>query len=196
MLTRQGSIVTVPSGADPISVADAKVHLRIEQADTDQDGFVAQLCAAAHRKVENELDYPILRQTRQTHLRGFPEAEIDLGGGNDFQVASVDYYDADGVQQTLATSAYILDAVSKPAKLYPAPNTLWPATQDRPGAVIVEWQSGWAAPGDVPPDLLHAMRLLIGHWDQNREAVVIGSISTDVQFTFDALIWPFRIYHM
>lgn len=42
--------------------------------------------------------------------------------------------------------------------------------------------------GCVPPDVLAAMRLLIGHWERNREAVVTGEIPSTVQFAVEALL--------
>ncbi len=190
---RQGTITTVRPAGHPVSVADAKRQLRIEDADTDQDESLAALCAAAHRSIENQLGYPILRQTRQTHLFGFPCGVIWLGAGDALGVASVKYYDSDGGEQTLAATVYIVDAVSRPATLHLAPAKSWPATQERPGSVVIEWTAGWALASDVPEDLIHAMKLLIGHWDQNREAVVIGVVSTEVQMSIDWLLQAHRI---
>lgn len=190
---RQGTIVTVPPDGHPISLAQAKRQLRIEPDDADQDEHLSDLCAAAHRAVENMLGYPILRQTRQTHLRGFPCGAIWLGGGDNLTVSQVRYIDTSGTQQVLAGSEYIVDAISSPAAIHAAPWKSWPATLERPGAVEIDWQAGWANASAVPDDLIHAMRLLIGHWDQNREAVVIGTISTAVQLTVDALLEQYRV---
>lgn len=45
-------------------------------------------------------------------------------------------------------------------------------------------------------DLTTAMLLLIGHWYANREAVVIGSITSDVPMAVDALISPYRHFQI
>ncbi|MBY5942774.1 head-tail connector protein [Halomonas sp. DP5N14-9] len=39
-----------------------------------------------------------------------------------------------------------------------------------------------------------AMLLLIGHWYENREAVVVGTITSEVPMAVEALIQPYRIY--
>jgi len=189
---RQGTIVTVKPDGHPLSVFEAKRQLRLEPEDTDQDDHVADLCAAAHRKVERELGYPILRQTRQTHLSGFPCGPVWLGGGDSLVVQSITYRDTANAAQPLDPADYAVDAVSRPAQVYPAPLKSWPSTTCTPGAVIIEWQAGWENPSDVPEDLIHAMKLLVGHWDQNREAVVVGSISTEVQIALDDLLAQFR----
>lgn len=190
---RQGTIIKTPPTGHPLSLADAKMQLRIEPEDTDLDAHVLQLCAAAHRKIERELGYPILVQVRETHLFGFPCGPIWLGGGNSPTILSIKYRDPADALQTLASSAYSLDAVSRVAQVYPAPSAAWPSTLCIPSAVVIEWRAGWATPADVPEDLIHAMKLLVGHWDQNREAVVIGTISSEVQIALDDLLFQFRV---
>lgn len=190
---RQGTIVTVRPQGHPLSVFEAKRQLRIEAADTDQDDHIASLCASAHAHIERELGYPILRQTRETHLSHFPCGPIWLGSGDNLTVTELRYADTAGAVQVLAPSAYAVDAVSRIAKVYPSPNTRWPSTSAIPSAVVVTWTAGWATPLDVPEDLLHAMKLLVGHWDMNREAVVVGSINSDLKLALDDLLSPFRL---
>ncbi|WOF43775.1 head-tail connector protein [Sphingopyxis indica] len=190
---RQGTIVTVAPVGEPLTLEAAKRQLRIEPEDVDQDAHIGTLIAAARQKVENELGIPILRQTRQTHLFSFPCGAIWLGGGEAIDVQSIKYYDAAGVQQTMLTTDYVVDAVSRPATVMPAPSRAWPSTLCRAGSVQVEWQGGWATAADVPADLVHAMKLLVAHWDQNREAVNVGAVSAEVEQTFTALIDPYRI---
>lgn len=38
-------------------------------------------------------------------------------------------------------------------------------------------------------DVEHAILLLVGHWYANREAVVIGTIASDVPLAVDRLLW-------
>ncbi|MDI5890608.1 head-tail connector protein [Halomonas rhizosphaerae] len=45
-------------------------------------------------------------------------------------------------------------------------------------------------------DLTTAMLLLIGHWFENREAVVIGSSPAELPMAVEALISPYRHYQI
>ncbi|MCP5385951.1 MAG: phage head-tail connector protein [Novosphingobium sp.] len=190
---RQGTIVTVKPDGHPLSVFEAKRQLRIEPEDTDQDDHIADLCAAAHRKIERDLGFPILRQTLETHLTGFPRGSIWLGGGDSPEIVAIRYRDTTNAVQTLDPAKYVLDAASRLIRVYPALPVTWPATACTPGAVVVQWRAGWEQPSDVDEDLIHAMKLLVGHWDQNREAVVVGTISTEVQIALDDILAPLRI---
>jgi uncharacterized phage protein (predicted DNA packaging) len=40
------------------------------------------------------------------------------------------------------------------------------------------------------PDVEQAVLLIVGHWYANREAVVIGTISTAIPLAVDRLLWP------
>lgn len=189
---RQGTIVTVAPASEPLSLADARLQLRLDAEDTDQDAHVAKLIAAARAHIEGAYGIPIIRQTRQTHLFGFGCGPVWLGDGHDIAVTQVQYYDAAGILQTLEPTDYLVDHISRPAKLWPAPLKAWPSVLDRPSAVQITWEGGWTDADAVPEDLAQAMKLLIGHWDQNREAVALGTISTEVQVALDACMQPYR----
>lgn len=44
-------------------------------------------------------------------------------------------------------------------------------------------------------DITTAMLLLIGHWYESREAVIVGTISSELPLAVDSLIMPYRHYH-
>ncbi|MCF3524549.1 head-tail connector protein [Stenotrophomonas maltophilia] len=48
-----------------------------------------------------------------------------------------------------------------------------------------------AGPDDMKltADVVQAALLLVGHWVANREAVVVGEVSTEVQFGVERLLW-------
>jgi uncharacterized phiE125 gp8 family phage protein len=188
----QGTIVTEPPTVEPVTLTQARAQLAVEAGDTSRDGQLTGFIAAAHRYVEGALGYPVMRQTRQTHLYGFPRAGIWISGGADLDVDDVEYRDTAGDLQTLDDGDYIVDSVSMPTMIVPAPGRSWPVTVSRPSAVIVTWSAGWDDEGEVPGDLVHAMLMLIGHWDMNREAVFAGGVSKAIEFAVDALINPWR----
>ena len=193
---RQGTRVTVPPVGHPLSLADAKLHLRIESDDTWQDDQIDLLCGAVHRKLETDLGFPVLRQTRRTALDGFPaggDRAIWIGGGDDPAISSFTWLDSTATPQPLtAGTHYVLDAISSPARVVPIPGTSWPSPLRRPGAVVIDWTAGWAMAAAVPEDLMHAQKLLLGHWFENREAVLAGTIASEVPLGYQALVEGWR----
>jgi len=55
-----------------------------------------------------------------------------------------------------------------------------PALAERPDAVQIEFTAGVASPANVPPTLLHAVRLLVSHFYELRTPVNVGNIVNDI----------------
>lgn len=47
--------------------------------------------------------------------------------------------------------------------------------------------------GIIPPEILRAMELLIGHWNENREAVVTGTIQGELALAVADILSPYRV---
>lgn len=98
------------------------------------------------------------------------------------------------LQQSSVTRAHV-STEAEPAVIQLAYNQDWPQDTLRtlnPIRVRGEW--GYST---VPPDILHAIKLLIGHWFLNREEVIIGSkASVDtrpITRGVRSLIWPYKV---
>jgi uncharacterized phiE125 gp8 family phage protein len=111
-------------------------------------------------------------------------------------IVSITYYDDTGTLQTLDSSQYIVDTYSKPARVVPAPNTTWPATQQsRINCVEVTFRCGYGDAGsDVPEPLLNWMLMRVGAAYENREEIVVGTrlVSIDLPFV-DEILAQYRI---
>ena len=49
------------------------------------------------------------------------------------------------------------------------------------------------AEGSIPDGLLHAVKLLVAHYYENRNIVVVGTISSQVPNMIHSLLNPYRI---
>jgi hypothetical protein len=56
----------------------------------------------------------------------------------------------------------------------------------------VRYRAGYA--GDIPSGIRVAILLMIGHWYANREAVVVGTITSELPMAVDRLLWGHRLY--
>lgn len=112
--------------------------------------------------------------------RGFPVAlgsvpgVITLPRAPVRSVTSVTYLDATGNTVTLDPSRYAV-TTGAPGRVAPAFGTVWPATLPQIGAVRVRFVAGYGPDASAVPDNVKAaIRLMVGHWYENRESVVVG----------------------
>ena len=183
--------LVTPPALEPVTLAEAKAHLRLEGA--EDDAYVTALIQAARQHVEEVCWRGLVTQTWETVLEGFPFcAELDLPGGNLGSIASVTYVDATGAEQTLATSVYEADTLSVPGRLLLAYGESWPATRCQWNAVKARYTVGWAV-ADVPAPIKQAILLLVAHFYEQRNPEITGTIVSKVEFAVDALLAPYRL---
>ena len=189
---------TVGPVLEPVSLADAKEHLGVFHPASD--GRITALIMAARQFVEEWTGRQLITATWKLTLDTFPAGIIRLPKPPLITVSSVKYYDQDGVLQTLATSVYQADSSDEPARFGLQSGEAWPSIEDgRYGAVEITYTAGYgAAASSVPPAIVHAVKLLIGHWNENREAVSTGSVSTEIALALKSILWlyyspPFEV---
>jgi uncharacterized phiE125 gp8 family phage protein len=183
--------VVTPPASEPVTLAEAKAHLRLE-GDED-DAYVTALIQAARQHVEEVCWRGVVAQTREVVLDAFPCGDaVALPGGNLGAISSVVYVDADGEEQTLGAGVYEADAVSVPGRLLLSYNETWPGTRSQWNAVRVRYTVGWAV-ADVPAPVKHAVLLLVAHLYEQRTPEITGTIVAKVAFAVDALLSPYRL---
>lgn len=184
----------VPDSLAPVTLAEAKAHLRI--VDNADDDYIAALVEAAADKIERDTGHVCRTRNVSVVRDSFADAgqmRIPLNYGPVNSIASV-VYDADtGTEQTLAADQYRLRQFAALTYIIPAYGVTWPTTESIIGAVRVTLNAGYATNDDVPDTLRHAALLLIGHWFENREAVAVGMTSTDTPLGYESLIRPHRL---
>ncbi len=192
------SLVTPPT-SDPISLAEAKAHCRITS--DEEDGLIASYILAARQLVENDthkrmltqtLDYTIDHDWPYSSCYG-PRIEFPIGPVQ--SVVSISYVDSSGMPQTLATSEYVAANMGSAVQsgypyIEPAYGITWPVVRCQPAAITVRFVAGWTL-SDVPNPLMQAMRLLLSHVNENREAVASGSFM-EVPLGLEFLLSAYR----
>jgi len=185
------ALITAPT-VEPVTVADAKVHLRVDH--DAEDTLIGSLIVAARRMAEHQTQRALITQTWELVLAEFPEAAIQLDKPKVLSIESVKYLDAAGALQTLDPGAYTLDAATKPGFVVPVSS--WPGTYVADNAVRVRFTAGYGpAATDVPADLVAWMLMQIAALYRNREAFAAGYSVTDLPNRFvDGLLDAERVY--
>lgn len=182
-----------PPVEEPITLAEAKLHLR--ETGTDQDAFITSLILTARQHVESVTNRVLMLQTWDLFLDEFVEHWYDQELTIDklpFQsVVHIKYTDSQGVLQTMEASDYQVDSNSEPARIMPAYGEFWPSTQKILNAVNVRFIAGYDTAADVPDPIKHAMKLLVGHLFENREAIIVGTIVAEPPMAVPSLLGPY-----
>jgi uncharacterized phiE125 gp8 family phage protein len=181
-----------------ISVADAKRHLHIEQIETYYDADIEAYINAAREYVEDFTNLTLFNTTITAKWNRFPSSmePLRLPAWPVSSVTSIAYRDTDGTSQSIVPASGVQTSLgSVPAFILPLPEEEWPNTQtDRVDAVTVVFVAGYGTTtATVPHRIKQAVKLLVAHWFKNREAVVTGTISKEIELAVHSLLNQIRV---
>ena len=194
--------VTVPPATEPIALAEARTHLRVDVYGSPEehpdDAYIEALITAARQWCEEYTSRALATQTVVVALDGF-KGNIELPLAPVQSITSIQYLDADGVTQTLATSVYVLDPYTSAIHL--KYNQVWPDTRAQVNAVTVTYQAGYTvgeSPDEfqLPKSIISAMYLLIGHLYENRQQVTQSNTKhtfNSLPMGIETLLQPYRL---
>lgn len=171
--------ITPLDGDTILPLADAKAHLRVTH--DDEDALISSLRDAAVGHVERVSGIALAEGDWLWSMRRFP-ARVDLPMGPVSALGDVSYLDSEGAEQTYADARLVGSSV------FPAVNGSWPTAYEQ---ASVEFTAGLAS-ADEAPELVAAAKLLLGHLYENREAVNVGNITTELPLGVQALIDTYR----
>ena len=186
-LQHRVQLITGPS-VEPISVADAKRHLRVEHSDDDL--LIKRLIETAVSMVDvtGVLGKAMITQTWGEWFAPNP-SQIVLSLGPIQSVSAIKYYDTDNALQTDKLSNYFVLGTSGRTTIKPKSGYNWPTTFTRDDAIKIEYVIGYGDTfRDVPSTVRHALFMLVAHYYENRENELIGTVSKTLPFGFEALI--------
>lgn len=172
-------VITGPT-SEPVSIAEVRQHCRIDA--TDDDAGIARRILAARTYVEQVTERAIPVQTLEITMDDFPVGTIELPRAPVASVTSIKYTDANGAQQTVSASDYVLDSSTVLPRVALAFGKSWPATQQTAGNVIIRFVAG---EDQAPEPIRQAILVLVAAWDENRAAF-------DPIPGVDALLAPYR----
>jgi uncharacterized phiE125 gp8 family phage protein len=186
--------IITPPAAEPVTLTEAKAQCRVDIS--DDDTYIGTLITAARMYCE-AIDWrAFMPQTIELWLEGFPcDDEIELPRPPLTSISKIEYYDTAGTARTLATTVYEADTISTPGAAHLKYNQVWPSDLLRDyNAVCVTYVAGYASAAAVPQTIKQAILLLVGHWYENREASLVGTISKPLEFAVTQLLGVDRAF--
>lgn len=182
--------VITPPAAEPITLEEAKMHLRV--ADPDEDALIGTFISAARGMLEQRTNRKMMLQT----IEFSPEywGPISIPAAPFVALSSVSYTDADGLPAVLNPLALYVNPYAEPATVALTWGAMWPALY--PGSrPVVRAVVGYASAEDVPAELKAWMLLAIGTLYENRASVIAGVSVAELPEDFMKMLWhPYMVY--
>jgi uncharacterized phiE125 gp8 family phage protein len=177
----------------PVSVAEAKTHLRIDSSFTADDTYIETLINVATSAAENYTNLALMEQSWYLDIDAFPDYFNLLKGTlRVLTINSITYSDENNASQTLASSNYFADGSIKPARIYFAPDATIPSTYDKPNAVSVDFTLGFSAASQVPAPIKQAVLLMVGTYYETRQTVSDRTYK-EIPQSAEYLLMPYRV---
>lgn len=195
-----GLIQTTAPTSEPVTLADAKNHLRIDSDIVNDDALITLLITAARKYGEMLTGRSWMTQSWRLQLDGFYQSPdcsqvIELDRGIVQSVDSITYLDTSSVQQSMDLTLLAKDLVSVPARISPKFGTVWPIAPPQIGAVQINYTAGYGnTVGSVPEGIRQWMLVRITSLYQHREEVeqvARGKIET-IPF-YDSVLDPYKV---
>tara|TARA_R100000664_G_scaffold31914_1_gene46070 strand:+ start:1830 stop:2408 length:579 start_codon:yes stop_codon:yes gene_type:complete len=189
-MARAYSVTTQPTSY-PVTTAEAKAHLKVDIS--DDDTLISNLIVSATQSAEDYTNRCFINTTLKMVADKWSEIDT-LYKSPVASVTNIKYYDTANTQQTLASSVYIVDNTSKPCRILLDEDQEYPDLADRKMGIEVNYVVGETEDGTDASNLIkQAILLMVGHWYQNREAVVIGRIATEIPMAAKMILDQYKI---
>ena len=186
------SILLSGPAVEPITLAEAKQFIRVEH--NDDDDIITALIAGARIHVETQTRRALITQSWRLTRDVWPELgcvpvlPVPL---RTLDAARV--YRSDGSTQAIDVAAFAVDKIAAPARLAFTRGAL-PAPERAVAGIEIDVTCGYGnAAANVPEPLRQAIRLLVGHWYENRGLVALGHEIAVLPQSAAALIAPYRV---
>ena len=186
-------ILTSGPSTEPVSLAEAKLHLRVDTA--DDDALISSLIVTSRMHVEAALDLALITQSWSYFIDAWPNDPITRLPLRPVQsITAIRHYADSGANETIDPHRYMLDGTSTPARLV----RRYASTFQKPGraangieiAVIAGYGNTSA---NVPAPIRHSILLLVAHWYEHREVPDTNSTGVRVPALVSDLLNPYRI---
>jgi uncharacterized phiE125 gp8 family phage protein len=180
---------TVDPPVEPVTLADAKAHLRLDG--TADDDFLTGLIRAARQEVEQATGVALIEQSWRLVLDCWPgDGTVLLKVHPLRAVLSVTLYGSEGEASVLAPENYQVDALSRPARIHF--ETAPPALRAMNG-IEIDFSAGFGEAGTDVPDLLkRAILLLVAHWYEFRTGFGPADQPVSYPAGYDRLVAGYR----
>ncbi len=180
-------ILLTPPASEPVGLAEAKAHLKLDTS--DDDALVTSLITAARARSEWHSGRALVTQNWRLCLDDWPTdgiAEIPLPPLVSVQEVAVT--NADGIRHTLDPAVYRVDTASAPGRVIFNDRPLSLRCRD---GLEIAFTAGYGDAGAVPVPIKEAILEIVADLYAHR-----GDDDDPVGLTGQTLLAPYRIFKL
>lgn len=179
-----GRIQIAAPAVEPVSLAEAKLHCRVDG--NDDDSLLTALIVAARQQAEHRTGRALITQQWRFTLSGFSlNLPIELPMPVLQSVESITYLDIDGIRQTLASNQYQVVSSGIIGFVTPAYAVEWPNHRVQPDSVQINYTAGYGNAAAVPPCIKSWMMMAISTLYSQREGMSTGKQNEAIEIPRD-----------
>ena len=179
-------LITSPA-AEPVALADAKAHLKVDT--TDDDALIASLITAARARAEWLTGRAFVTQSWVLWRDAWPLAPFEIPLPPLQTLTSITIYDLDDTATVLNSALYRVDAAAAPARVAWT-ETIVPPTNLRnlQRARRCLHRRLWRSATDVPEPIRQAILEIVAGLYANR-----GDAAGEIPRAAQVLLAPYRV---
>ena len=185
--TPMSPILTAPPLVEPISLAEAKAHLRVTHA--DDDAYISTLIKTARGCVEAQTGLGLIAQAWSVFLDCPVSGVIRLPLSPVLDVTDIKTYGDDDISATIDPAHYYEDRTSRPSRIVLRGSRTWANPGRIANGIEIILSVGFGAQAaSVPEPLREAVLQLVGYWYATRG----DGAGHDWPLIMAQLLQPFR----
>jgi uncharacterized phiE125 gp8 family phage protein len=183
-----GLELTSAPALEPVSLDEAKAHLRVDT--TDEDALIARLAVAARESAEAYTRRAFIAQSWRLTRDAWPASgTLLLPKPPLSSVTAVTLTDRSGAASVLSDDLYIVDGAAVPGRIVLKETAVLPSFLREANAIAVDFSAGY---GDEADDVPAAIRSAILHWTAHFYESR-GDVAAPPPAQALALLAPFRV---
>ena len=185
-------ILTSGPSVEPISLAEAKAHCRVDG--DAENTLIASLILAARMHIERSLNVALVEQGWSLYLDRWPDGPwVKLPLAPVLSLTAVRLYSPTDTFMTLDPSLFLLDGAGRYPRLARREAQAWPLPGRSVNGIEIAFTAGYGATADdVPMPVRLAIKMLVAHWYESREPVIPAETASTVPISVNSLITPYR----
>ena len=166
--------IIAPPSEEPLTLEQARKHLRITPYGSplehaDDDDIMAAL-TDARVWCENRTRRSFAKKTYQIALDDIPCGDLlQPYAAPLISIGGISYLDSEATLLSLDPSLFAIDDFQEPGWVMPSATNDWPETYAAVNAVKISYIAGNDAEHPIIGDCLRAIKLVMGHFFENRE---------------------------